>query len=107
MIFCKIQCIVSCRIYKHLNKNNIAHSGISTEGQFGSSLDSLCEKLTKGLAEEIKECWIDPQGITLNKFLGHGKKYFENFSSLFLSKVKPFQNYVLFQETLPLFGLVL
>ncbi len=25
------------------------------------------------LAQEVKQCWIDPQNLVLDKYLGHGK----------------------------------
>ncbi len=38
------------------------------------SLEKLTQKLDKNLAEEVQNCWIDPQKIILDKFLGHGKQ---------------------------------
>ena len=55
-------------------KKYFPKSGIPKEETCGSSLEKLCQKLTDDLAEETKQYWIDPQRITFNKFLGHGKQ---------------------------------
>ena len=39
------------------------------------SLDKLTQKLEKHLAEQVEKCWVDPNKITLDKFLGHGEKH--------------------------------
>ena len=39
------------------------------------SLKMLLKNVNPNLACEIKECWIDPDAISLGNFLGRGKQY--------------------------------
>ena len=38
-----------------------------------SMLDILTKNLDPDLAQQVKECWIDPNNISVNNLLGHGK----------------------------------
>ncbi len=61
------------RMAQEKKDNTTDNSRTSTDGQSSSCLERLIQKLAHDLAEEVKQCWLDPQRVTLDKYLGHGK----------------------------------
>ncbi len=70
-----------CLCRKCINpKNSHGLAGVSTDAQNSTSLEKLTQNLRNDLAEQVKQCWIEPQRISFEKYLGHGT----NFGDIFL-----------------------
>ncbi len=61
---------------KKLNEKSQNISGPNKHETHTMTLEQLTTNLEKQFAEEVQSCWVDPQKIVLDKFLGHGKIWF-------------------------------
>lgn len=64
---------VVCRAFCNFYKKTNSHDKTTNMSTRTTVLETLSQKLAKDLAEAVKSCWIDPESLVIDKYIGHGE----------------------------------